>query len=226
MARKTKAVQGKSEGKGKPLEVDRPLTEFHLFNKLPAEIRLEIWKLNLPGPRVIELKRVWKPTRILSTRDPIANLAVCQESRYEALKVYELAFPTKKSPARTYIDFSIDIVFINGSIDFSATGSYKVLWKSFSRIRNLGVLSRGLYANFRHFSSLEKIILIQDKRGRGHTIADKKMNIYHFDEGDKRTPSWWCNSKHFVQLNWKIYHRDFRKIEAPPLKISCARVFY
>ncbi|CZR58644.1 uncharacterized protein PAC_08536 [Phialocephala subalpina] len=40
-----------------PLSPQAPLTAFTLFPKLPVEIRLMIWKLSLPGPRIVHLKQ-------------------------------------------------------------------------------------------------------------------------------------------------------------------------
>ena len=222
-------MHGNIGGKGKSSDIDHPIAEFHLFNKLPAEIRLQIWKLDLPGPRIIGIKRVYKPIRILSTRYPITNLAVCQESRYEALKIYELAFPTKKTPAQTYINFSIDTVFINSNSHFKLAEKCPALWKSFSRIRSLAApytTARTLgYRDFCSLSSLETILVVQDKRHRSLRTGLQKLSIYHYDEGYIRMPSWLSETKRLVQDRWEFYYEDVLKIKPPPLKISCARVF-
>ena len=34
----------------------KPFTEFHPFKRLPSELRLKIWKLNMPGARIIQLR--------------------------------------------------------------------------------------------------------------------------------------------------------------------------
>ena len=58
----------------------QPCTEFHLFNKLPIEVRIKIWTLN-DTPRLVSL---------LSGKEaPIALLQVCHESRDEIGKKYQ-----------------------------------------------------------------------------------------------------------------------------------------
>jgi hypothetical protein len=67
----------------------QPLTEFHLFPKLPQEIRDMIWKEALPGPRIIEVisGRVPRPVPALVFNrggppgDPVLPYAV-STSRY------------------------------------------------------------------------------------------------------------------------------------------------
>jgi hypothetical protein len=39
-----------------PFVDSKPFTEFHPFKRLPNELRLKIWKLNMPGARIIQLR--------------------------------------------------------------------------------------------------------------------------------------------------------------------------
>jgi hypothetical protein len=54
-----------------------------------------------------------KVTRLVGSRPRPIGLQVCRESRIKALKQYELAFPTKISPAQTYINFAIDTIALD-----------------------------------------------------------------------------------------------------------------
>ena len=97
---------------------------FPNFLKLPTEIRLMIWRCMLPGPRIVQVTSRFKkltPVPIGEKMKAIAltalcqppiNLQVCRESRMEALKEYELAFPSKKFAARIYVNFAIDTILI------------------------------------------------------------------------------------------------------------------
>lgn len=91
----------------------RKLTSFTLFPGLPTEIRLKIWRLIAPGPRTVLVQystkcKISAFTGWTSPYPPPVILAICQESRLEALKSYQLAFGSYFHPAKIYIDFSID----------------------------------------------------------------------------------------------------------------------
>lgn len=65
---------------------------FHLFSQLPEAIRLTIWNLNNPEPRLIEIVEFKKNCRFYGNGRPVVNLQVCHESRIESLKSYPLSF--------------------------------------------------------------------------------------------------------------------------------------
>lgn len=81
-------------------EDDGPLFEcFECFNDLPTELRVKIWKLSLPDPRVVKLEDKGSFMRVdaddLAVRLEHAtlnppHLELCKESREEALKVYRI----------------------------------------------------------------------------------------------------------------------------------------
>ncbi|KAF7921763.1 hypothetical protein BELL_0325g00100 [Botrytis elliptica] len=84
---------------------------FHLFPKLPFELRKRVWWYSLPGARVIEFYCVegkfWT-----EEEQPIA-LYVCQESRKTALEVYKLLnFEPERTTEITYFDYELDILYL------------------------------------------------------------------------------------------------------------------
>jgi 2EXR family len=91
-----------------------PAEAFTLFPKLATELRLKIWKLALPGPRVVVVeyskttKLPFSPARI-----PVI-LQVNRESRDEALKSYTLALGFDGAAGRIFFDFSKDILVLHG----------------------------------------------------------------------------------------------------------------
>ncbi|OBT80025.1 hypothetical protein VF21_01189 [Pseudogymnoascus sp. 05NY08] len=110
--------------------VKQQTERFKFFPKLPTEIRLMVWDFCLPGPRVVDVRmrrrfvrvstrKVFNFPRFISSLDHPVILHICSESRSLALKHYELSFPntmktkTVISPARIYIDFSIDTVWFD-----------------------------------------------------------------------------------------------------------------
>jgi hypothetical protein len=111
------------------------LQVFHLFPKLPAELRLKVWYHTLPGPRELKPKwtsqrnphsmRLYQQFQQLSgspvsqertggpqVADPIA-LRINRESRDLALTYYERRSGTLEPGEGYYIDFKIDSLHFN-----------------------------------------------------------------------------------------------------------------
>uniref|UniRef100_A0A8H7K303 2EXR domain-containing protein n=1 Tax=Bionectria ochroleuca TaxID=29856 RepID=A0A8H7K303_BIOOC len=113
-------------------------TTFHLFSKLPAELRLRIWEFNLPAWRIVPLRcgsDISAPpppppgpdpedttNQSLTTtgRRPIdcsssapipANLHTCVESRTQALSHYSLSFSFARQPPHVFFDPRTDILY-------------------------------------------------------------------------------------------------------------------
>ncbi|KAI1393405.1 uncharacterized protein F4822DRAFT_11986 [Hypoxylon trugodes] len=97
---------------------------FHLFARLPIELRFNIWAYNLPGPRIVEIKYSNEPILtsqlqedtdrpiIYASSSPIpVNLHICRESRAEALKRYRLLFGTSPGAGRIYFDNLRDTLY-------------------------------------------------------------------------------------------------------------------
>jgi hypothetical protein len=87
-----------------------PAEAFTLFQKLAIELRLKIWKIALPGSRVVvpayseSKNNIYSPARIPAT------LHVSRESRCEALKPYSLAFGLDGADGKIFFNFSTDIL--------------------------------------------------------------------------------------------------------------------
>lgn len=108
---------------------------FTLFPKLPAELRLRIWRFALPGQRLVEIKPDtivkenssalsllgfgYQETKIENVRSPAqipAMLHACVESRTEMLNHYKVTFGGRRFRGwepRVYFDASVDILFMN-----------------------------------------------------------------------------------------------------------------
>jgi hypothetical protein len=99
---------------------------FTSFTQLPSEIREQIWvfALIMDNPRVIELGvyfREWHEHAPRTARYPSktvvpALLHVCAEARAIALQYYE-PFSVDGTWTGTYIDWSLDYVYLNWSIE-------------------------------------------------------------------------------------------------------------
>jgi len=99
------------------------LTSFVLFSDLPLEIRLIIWKMMLPGPRLVEIQNTQlfldeeqkEPNYEVETfhatgvRKAPVGFFVCRESRNEVIKVYTALKSTDGYPA-IWVDFKTDIL--------------------------------------------------------------------------------------------------------------------
>jgi len=106
------------------------MSSFTLFSSLPTELRLKIWSLNLPGPRVVPIHYTYTSSESITARphnavimggctsiaEIPANLHTNRESRYEALMSYELSFKLQHSQAKAFFNHAIDILYF-GSKD-------------------------------------------------------------------------------------------------------------
>lgn len=84
---------------------------FTLFGSLPAELRLEIWKLSCQ-PRVVEVRYDAATDRCHTAAKPPAILQVCQESRDEGQVLYKKAFRTRRRQEYIYFFPSLDILYL------------------------------------------------------------------------------------------------------------------
>ncbi|KAF7952415.1 uncharacterized protein EAE97_001912 [Botrytis byssoidea] len=80
---------------------------FHAFPRLPLELRLEIWRLSFPGPRLIRIFFI--EGHFMSNATVPPGLHVCKESRNETLRFYKLCFAADPSNARIYFNVDCDV---------------------------------------------------------------------------------------------------------------------
>ncbi|TGO46123.1 hypothetical protein BOTNAR_0612g00030 [Botryotinia narcissicola] len=87
---------------------------FPKFQELSFELREMIWKLTLPGARIIDV--VYDPDQDKYSSfhsKPPSLLHTNKEARSFAQKVYNLCFPTPSYPANIYIRYDIDVVYFS-----------------------------------------------------------------------------------------------------------------
>jgi hypothetical protein len=87
------------------------LSSFNLFSNLAPELRLKIWSYACT-PRTVTIRYDLEADKCLSSSRPPAVLAVCRESRYQALKTYKLCFATLSEPARVYFNPYQDTLYL------------------------------------------------------------------------------------------------------------------
>ena len=84
---------------------------------LPAELRLKVWHFamvpGMGGTCIVPV--LWCPLRqsLYSPRRPPVLLHTCQESREEALKIYQLRFGSSPESAWVYFSYENDILLLN-----------------------------------------------------------------------------------------------------------------
>lgn len=98
-----------------------PSRVFKLFEKLPAELRVKIWKCMFPGPRVVSVRFNRGAKQYTSSTAPPILLRVCLESRTVALETYTNLILSPKYPSSVFLDFARDTVFFD-SLDCSPAG--------------------------------------------------------------------------------------------------------
>jgi hypothetical protein len=96
---------------------------FPLFSYLPAELRVKIWELNLPGPRLVILRytsattdpsnhSTRKQLRGCTSPTPIpTNLHINREARVNALQYYQLSFNLHHCASKIWFDFNDDVLY-------------------------------------------------------------------------------------------------------------------
>jgi hypothetical protein len=96
---------------------------FPLFSYLPPELRVKIWELNLPGPRLVSLRytsatadpsnhAMRKALRGCTSSAPIpVNLHINREARANALQYYQLSFNLHHCAPKIWFDFNNDVLY-------------------------------------------------------------------------------------------------------------------
>ncbi|KAF4460979.1 hypothetical protein FALBO_12224 [Fusarium albosuccineum] len=81
--------------------------------KLPTEIRYMIWDMTLSGPRVITIRMKSRNSFLCSAPIPLA-MHICQESRRQAHRAFELFSPAASSGLKPmYLDPKHDIIHLD-----------------------------------------------------------------------------------------------------------------
>ncbi|KAI9897110.1 hypothetical protein N3K66_008132 [Trichothecium roseum] len=114
----------------------RAYDNFHLFSRLPPEIRLKIWSFSLPASRFVPITCGSDPTLSLdhptvyplysitgctsSAKIPVA-MHVCSESRHHAMsKAYNLYFGFAQRPGQVVFNPYRDVLFFGPREGFMA----------------------------------------------------------------------------------------------------------
>ncbi|RYO74014.1 hypothetical protein DL764_011021 [Monosporascus ibericus] len=84
---------------------------FEFFPRLPAELRLEIWRLSC-SERVVEVFYDSDEDRCLTTSKPPAILHTCRESRNEGLRIFRKSFGTTSHEPRIYFCPELDTLYL------------------------------------------------------------------------------------------------------------------
>jgi hypothetical protein len=158
-----------------------PPTDFPKFEKLPIELRLEIWKQSLPDSRILEIiyNKSYKKNRraqVQCKANVPALLHACQESRAAGLKIYsELVI--NNCVTRTYVCWEKDIIFISlNAITRFTKDDMKFRLTEFSqKCRRFAISAYGVFYVLRKvlqtfradtpnvFPNLEEIFVVQEQ---------------------------------------------------------------
>lgn len=167
-------------------DISGPLTKFHLFPALPAELRHAIWKYHLPGQRIVRIQFFRRDDpgyrkhryRFAST-DPVPVLSnACRESRTLFLWRYKRdAFKHPKNVNGCFFNFQQDILEISFGSQYSQRStwlSHRTVEADIHSVKTLAFphidfmketndygLRRALpLPTFMHFGQLEKVIIV------------------------------------------------------------------
>jgi hypothetical protein len=173
-------------------------TAFPQFVKLPPELRCHIWRHTFSESRVVELRdapghmgRLAAQRYVVPWISPAAlpiALGVCQESRKEALRSYELSFSRGGFPPQIYINFDRDVVYFGHK-----TRAYGVLdmdgfTKGFDKIQHLAIgfsgMSRLVDWQIDKLSSLQDIVMVRSMTPGRHFNPGRCPRLIEFEQGD------------------------------------------
>lgn len=134
------------------------LKSFTLFPSLPTELRLRIWALSLPGPRIVVVRYTYAPAhqsyrtsheqakRGCTSPSAIpSHLHTNREARREALLSYGLSFNIHHGRPKIYFNPAIDILYFGpkeGYLDSFkqfADASFMIVKSERAKVRRLAV---------------------------------------------------------------------------------------
>ncbi|KAI0123857.1 hypothetical protein BJ170DRAFT_98963 [Xylariales sp. AK1849] len=155
------------DGKRKQILEASMLHDFHLFPRLPTELRLRIWSCSLPDSRIVSIHCDAKPSpgpsapfearthecSFTSSAVIPASLHVCRESRSEALREYQLSFGTLHQPGKVFFNDSTDVLYFGARSDFRTSRSQfsafleSIPPRQLARVRRLAVNAAVVWEN-------------------------------------------------------------------------------
>jgi len=146
---------------------------FRLFKRLPHELRALIWNMSMPTSRVVEIQGHDRGY-ICATRTNPIQLSICQESRHEALRKYQLAFGSPLVPPRTFFDFENDVLFLSRRYFSSRVDLFGLLtWMTdLEKVRKLALENSGpgqilrIIEPLRRFEKLSRLFCVFLRVGR------------------------------------------------------------
>ena len=154
---------------------------FHRFNDLPPEIRLAVWALNPPSPRLVRVHYDVLMGKFWTTTPSPANLLVCAESRHEAEKKWPLRFGTRGHLPTVRTNLDIDTIQLSwdplrlsaisqedlsaitsleiGGIELQRASAETILLSilTMANLKDFSIISPALHAAYRHALNLHLV---------------------------------------------------------------------
>lgn len=102
----------------RPSVLPNTATEPHFtsFSRLPVELRLQVWSLAMPQPRVVSIlqeRQLNSKRRLICPNRKVTDLLYANhESRTEALKKYDLVLADQLRGRPVYFDFNQDTLLL------------------------------------------------------------------------------------------------------------------
>ncbi|KAH8784288.1 hypothetical protein BGZ57DRAFT_883359 [Hyaloscypha finlandica] len=151
-----------------------PLTEFHLFSKLPTEIQHHIWEFSVPDSRTVCLTAPKNRPGLeffQPKNPPPGILQVCAQARAIALRTLQPTFEntTLLRGACTFFNFEIDVLRLSsgGSIETAkavACAKNPSIVRDRERVRHLEIPFH-IGQRMRQYNSIAALIVLAPQRG-------------------------------------------------------------
>ena len=187
------SVNTSQTGTATPANTDTP-PKLMNFPKLPAELRLEIWKL-VQTPRLVEVRfiRDGRKHQHRFIADIPILLHICRESRLEGLKSYKLSFGTKYAMNKVYFDNKIDTLSISDHACVNQTSHFVHRdWSGdLARLERLAVGSRDfrrlLYSYGKQgrqlpFPKLKEVLILHYAWHSGDPCVENRLYVTELDD--------------------------------------------
>ncbi|TVY80451.1 hypothetical protein LSUE1_G007807 [Lachnellula suecica] len=166
-------------------------TEFHLFPNLPSEIRLKVWSFIVGTPRVVKIhckKRIERNRRFadafVSEEPPPIALHICQESRHEALSIYETFFTTARSPRYTYVAFDRDTIkFPDGTLEYIKPLELQSIQRMIMEVKDCAYFTTFHLDTVQKMQSLKELEIVTG--GIARTTGTDEGDMYDWNGGGR-----------------------------------------